>query len=109
MYVVKTGNLNQILFIVSILQSLFSMTSAILNEDDLELLKTEFKKYKQRFPPTLSFIKRLLFRYCEITYRIGIFTLFWAVCGGMAVIILLIFEFLLVTFGFVIASAFADG
>eukprot|EP01084_Bolivina_argentea_P151128 263820_1 len=94
-YVMRTSNL-QIIFVISICQSIISMTNSILNNDYTQMQDEKFKAYKQRLPPTSECFKHALSRLCEVTYRIGLLALFWTVCGGFAFCILLGIEFLII-------------
>eukprot|EP01084_Bolivina_argentea_P262723 444410_1 len=94
-YVMRTKKRGWI-FIVSIIQSIISMTNSILNNDYTQMLDDKFKRYKQRLPPTLECLKHSLCRLCEIIYRIGLLALFWTVCGGLAFGILLFIEFVII-------------
>ena len=78
--------------IISIVQSIISMTNSMLNADNMYMARKKFAKYKKRFPPSRHFLKHALLRLCEITYRIGLFALFWTVVGGMQFCFLLLYE-----------------
>eukprot|EP01084_Bolivina_argentea_P197291 338122_1 len=91
-YVMRTSSI-QTIFILSICQSIVSMTNSILNNDYTQMQDDKFAKYKQRFPPTFGFLKHTICRLCEVTYRIGLLALFWTVCGGLPFAILLVVEF----------------
>eukprot|EP01083_Nonionella_stella_P123037 370511_1 len=84
-YVMRTGTKIEDLeiFVISIIQSMISMTNSILNNDYTRMQEDKWKKFKQRFPPTIHFLRHALCRLCEVTYRIGLLALFWTVCGGM--------------------------
>eukprot|EP01083_Nonionella_stella_P183363 662416_1 len=82
-YVIRTGTVNMI-FVVSITQSIISMTNSILNTDYTLMQDDKWKKYKRRLPPSKEFIKHALCRLSEVAYRIGLLSLFWSVCGGEA-------------------------
>ena len=93
-YVMRTTQFKSI-FVLSIFQSLLSMTNAMLNEDNSYMTHKKWKKYKKRFPiPHIKFIRHFLFRLSEISYRVGLFALFWTVVGGFAFSIVLIIEML---------------
>merc|ERR1712228_395117 len=74
---------------LSIFQSIVSMTNSIINNDNLYMNAPKFKKHKQKFPPTIPFLKHAICRLSEVFYRIIILSLFWTVCGGTAFSILL--------------------
>eukprot|EP01083_Nonionella_stella_P143024 443630_1 len=69
------------IFIVSIIQSVISMTNSILNNDYTQMQKDKWKRHKQRLPPTWECFKHALSRLSEVAYRIGLLSLFWCVCG----------------------------
>eukprot|EP01083_Nonionella_stella_P083969 232281_1 len=91
----KVGN-DQIIFIVSIVQSIISMTNSILNNDYTMMKEDKWDKYKKRFPPSFEFVKHATCRISEIIYRIGLLALFWTVCEGMAFAILIGVELLFI-------------
>ena len=80
------------IFIISIVQSIVSMTNSILNNDYTQMQEDKWKRYKQRFPPTFEFFKHALSRFSEVIYRIGLLSLFWTVCGGLPFSIMLAFD-----------------
>eukprot|EP01084_Bolivina_argentea_P109377 195507_1 len=94
-YVMRTGNI-EVIFMISIIQSIVSMTNSILNHDNTRMQDDKWKKYKQRLPPTFQFIKHFIARVAEITYRIGLLSLLWTVCGGLAFSIILALELLII-------------
>eukprot|EP01083_Nonionella_stella_P288901 983090_1 len=100
-YVMRVGTskieADQIIFIVSIVQSIISMTNSILNNDYTMMKDDKWAKYKQRLPPSFEFFKHAICRISEIIYRIGLLALFWTVCGGMAISVLLGVEVFLIT------------
>eukprot|EP01083_Nonionella_stella_P292757 995783_1 len=81
--------------ILSIMQSIISMTNSILKNDNVYMALPKWKKHKQRLPPTLPFMKHLLSRLSEVIYRIGLLALFWTVCEGTAFSVLMGVEFLI--------------
>ena len=92
------NNNSQIFVIISflsILQSIISMTNAILKNDNAEMTLPKWKKYKKRLPPTIYFLKHGLWRLSEIIYRIGLLSLIWTVCEGEIFSFVLLFELLL--------------
>ena len=93
-HVMRTESFEAI-FIISIIQSIISMSNSMLNEDNAYMTHPQWKSYKKRFPiPHFNFLKHWLFRALEITSRIFIFALFWTVVGGLSFSILLGFEVL---------------
>ena len=78
------GNCNWIL-IISTIQSIISMASSMINGDNAYMSTIEFK------------------RLCEITYRIGLLSLFWVVVSGEAIFVLLIIEVSLIS-GFLLTE-----
>eukprot|EP01083_Nonionella_stella_P166299 555701_1 len=85
------------IFIVSIIQSIISMTNSILNNDYTQMQEDKWKPYKQRLPPTWKCFKHALSRLSEVVYRIGLLALFWCVCGGWPFSIMLGFDALMIT------------
>ena len=82
-----------VISILSILQSIVSMTNSILNNDNTYMSAPQWKEYKQRLPPTIPFMKHGISRLSEVIYRIFLCALFWIVCGGLPFGILMIVEF----------------
>ena len=68
--------------VISICQSIISMTNSMLSSDNAYMARDKFKDYKKRLPPSIKFLKHFLVRLSEISYRVGLFTLFWTVDGG---------------------------
>eukprot|EP01084_Bolivina_argentea_P100086 179794_1 len=97
-YVIRTSSI-KVIFVVSIIQSIVSMSQSILCYDHMQMRHEKWKKYKQAFPPTLHYIKHSLFRLCEVMYRIGLLALLWSVCGGIAFAIFMLMEISLLTCG----------
>lgn len=93
-YIMRTSEFNKPIYIISIVQSVLSMTKSMINSDNAYMGSQKFKIYKKRFPPSKEFLMHVLFRFCEISYRVGIFSLFWTVIGGLAFGILMIYELL---------------
>ena len=83
------------IFIISILQSIISMTNSMLNADNAYMQRDVFKADKRRLPPSLGFIKHSLLRLCEITHRIFLLALFWTVVGGAGFCVVFAFECIL--------------
>eukprot|EP01083_Nonionella_stella_P126419 382626_1 len=100
-YVMRVGtskiDTDQIIFIVSIVQSIISMTNSILNNDYTMMKEDKWAKYKKRLPPSFEFFKHAICRTSEIIYRIGLLALFWTVCGGEAFAVLLGVELFLIS------------
>eukprot|EP01083_Nonionella_stella_P178769 632554_1 len=92
----NTNNKYDPIFIISIVQSVISMTNSILNNDYARMQEDRFKKYKQRFPPTFACFKHALSRLSEVIYRIGLLSLVWTVCGGIPFAIMLSIDFILI-------------
>ena len=89
-FIMRTQQI-EFVFITSILQSIVSMTNSILNQDNAYMIHPKWDSYKQKVPiPHMNFLKHAFFRACEITSRIGLFSIFWTVVGGFYVIVLLI-------------------
>lgn len=85
-----------VIFVISIIQSVISMTNSILNNDYTQMQDDKWKKYKQRLPPTFEFFKHAICRLSEVIYRIGLFSLFWTVCGGLPFAIMLSVDLLMI-------------
>ena len=82
-------------YIISTAQSIISMTNAMLNADNIYMTGTDWKRYRKRFPiPTKEFLSHAVCRFCEITSRVGILALFWAVVGGEYLGVVLLCELL---------------
>ena len=92
---VDNVNSMDIIFILSIIQSIISMTNSILNNDYTRMQDGKWKRYKQRLPPTFEFFKHALCRLCEVIYRIGLLALFWTICGGLPFGIMLAWDLVL--------------
>lgn len=91
----NNGNeLTNLIYIFSIFQSLISITNSTINADNMYMSNIRYKEYKKRFPPTFSFLKHFLFRACEASYRILLFSIFWTVVGGEWFMLMLCCEFL---------------
>ena len=82
-YLMRTGEFADPIVIISILQSIISMTNSMLNADSSYMARDKFFKHKQKFPPSIEFCKHLLLRLSEITYRIMLAAIFWTVVGGL--------------------------
>ena len=91
-YVIRTSNFSNPIFLISIFQSILSMTNSMLNFDGTYMVSSTFKLYKKRLPPSGYFLKHFLIRLSEISHRIFLLSLFWVVVGGLGFCILLIFE-----------------
>eukprot|EP01083_Nonionella_stella_P083067 229502_1 len=98
-YVLRVGTTKltnrEIIFIISIVQSMVSMSNSILNNDYTRMqdeFDGEWAKYKQRLPPSFEFFKHAICRLSEIIHRIGLLALFWTVCEGRAFAVLLVVE-----------------
>lgn len=89
-YVMRTKQIEEV-FILSIFQSIVSMTNSMVNEDNAYMAHPKWKNYKKRLPiPHVDFLRHAFFRASEITCRIGLFSLFWTVAGGVFVALMLI-------------------
>eukprot|EP01084_Bolivina_argentea_P205748 351428_1 len=73
-----------VISVLSIFQSIVSMTNSILKNDNVYMTLPKFKPCKKRLPPTIPFLKHALSRLSEVIYRIGLCALFWTVCEGTA-------------------------
>eukprot|EP01083_Nonionella_stella_P014192 39907_1 len=82
-YVMRTGSMEP-LFVISVIQSILSMTNAIINNDYTRMQDEQYADYKRRLPPTFKCMKHNFYRLSEVSYRIGLLSLFWTVCGGLA-------------------------
>eukprot|EP01083_Nonionella_stella_P302328 1041897_1 len=108
-YVMRTSSIEPI-FVVSIIQSIISMTNSIINNDYAQMQGPKWKKFKKRLPPTPQCAGHTISRLSEVIYRIGLLALFWTVCGGLAFGILLSFEITITVFRFFIifSGSFGD-
>ena len=95
-YLMRTGQFRNgdPIILISIFQSILSLTNSILASDSAYMARDKFKQYKERLPPSLPFCKHFLVRFCEISYRIGLFALFWTVVGGQWLAVMLGYEML---------------
>eukprot|EP01084_Bolivina_argentea_P132876 234483_1 len=102
-FIIRTGWANEgqgtflIISILSILQSIISMTNSVLKNDNVYMAAPKWKKYKERLPPSLPFLKHALCRLSEVVHRIGLLALFWSVCGGIAFAVLICIELVILT------------
>eukprot|EP01083_Nonionella_stella_P090534 252894_1 len=94
--------------IISIIQSIISMTNSILKNDNIQMNLPKWKKHKQRLPPTIPFLKHAVSRLSEVMYRIGLLALFWTVCEGLAFGILMCVE-LVVLIALSVWYSYEDG
>ena len=93
-YVMRRGKASYI-FVISIVQSIISMTNAILKDDNSRGMQGSiWKSYKKRLPPTKEFFQHAISRLAQVVTRIGIFSLLWVVCGGGVFSLILGFEML---------------
>eukprot|EP01084_Bolivina_argentea_P243937 408789_1 len=83
----ETGVL--VISLLSIFQSIVSMTNSIVKNDNIYMNTPKWKKHKQRLPPTIKFLKHAFCRLSEVLYRIALLSLFWTVCGGKAFSVIL--------------------
>jgi len=93
-YVMRTSNIINPIFIISISLSIISMTLSILNHDGIRMQDEKWEKYKKKFPPSRQFAQHAVIRFSEVSYRIGLLSLLWTVCRGDVFFIILILEFL---------------
>eukprot|EP01084_Bolivina_argentea_P016858 31495_1 len=105
-FVMRTSEI-KIIFIISILQSIISMSNSVLNHDNTQMQDDEFKEYKQRLPPTLKFVKHAISRLAEIAYRIGLLALLWTVCQGFCFSVIIGIELCVVFYRIALARYFA--
>ena len=85
---------NTIIIVISTFQSILSLTNSILATDNAYMAREKFKEHKKRLPPSIRFLQHFLVRFSEISYRVGLFSLFWTVVGGEWFLVLLGFEML---------------
>ena len=91
-YVMRTKSFEAI-FLISIFQSVLSMTNSMINADNVYMTNKKWDKYKKKFPvPSVFFLKHGLFRLFEIASRIGVLAIFWTVVGGEGFSILMFVE-----------------
>ena len=103
-YTMRIGKFGNIIVIISIIQSIISMTNSMINNDSTYMKSDKFALYRKRFPkPSVEYILHALLRGSEISYRIFLFSLFWTVVSGFGFIILFLYELLLPLF-FIIAK-----
>eukprot|EP01083_Nonionella_stella_P090537 252902_1 len=110
-YVMRIGTStinNEWIFIVSIVQSIISMTNSILNNDYTRMQEDKWAKHKRRLPPTRHFIFHALCRLSEVVYRICVFALFWTVCEGKAFSIMLAAEMVFIIVRTIFSNRIGD-
>eukprot|EP01083_Nonionella_stella_P078363 214412_1 len=81
-----------IISLLSIFQSIVSMTNSIIKNDNIYMCTPKWKRHKKRLPPSIPFLKHIMCRLSEVFYRIVLLALFWTVCGGQAFSVLLAAE-----------------
>merc|ERR1712130_1088407 len=81
-YVMRTSNIINPIFIISINLSIISMTLSILNHDAIRMQDEKWEKYKEKCLPSRQFMQHAIIRYSEVSYRIGLLSLLWTVCRG---------------------------
>ena len=107
-YVMRTTKWGTI-FIISIIQSVISMTNSVLKDDNSRGMHgSKWKKHKKRFPPTFEFFKHAISRLSQIISRICILSLFWTVVGGLTFLIIIVIEFVIAV-TLAILNSFDDG
>ena len=87
-----------IISILSILQSIISMTNSIVKNDNAKMALSQFKQHHKRFSSTKEFLKHSISRASHVLYPIGLLLLKWTVCQGTIFSIVCVFEILLLTF-----------
>ena len=103
----RTGDFIDEVIIISIFQSILSMTNSMLASDNAYMAREKFKKHKRRFPPSIDFLKHFLVRLSEISHRVGLFAIFWTVVGGEWFCVLLGYE-LMFPILYVVASIYQE-
>eukprot|EP01083_Nonionella_stella_P059918 156752_1 len=81
-YAMRTSTV-EIIYVLSVLQSIVSMTNSIINNDYTHMTLPAFKSYKKKFPPSFQFLQHFVVRTSEVIYRIGLLSLLWNVCEGL--------------------------
>ena len=81
-FLLKTGELTVLLF-SSVLLSLYSVASAIVQDDEWKFLQDS--NWNKKMPPHRKFLFRYLFRVLEITARLSAIAVFWLFTIGWAV------------------------
>ena len=82
-YVMRTGKV-EIIFAISIIQSILSITNSMLNADNSYMTLSKWDKYEKRLPiQRYEFLQHGIIRLTEISPRIGLFAIFWTVVGGI--------------------------
>ena len=101
-FMMRTGSFSNIIFIISIFQSIISMTNSMLNNDRSYMMSDKFKSHKKGLPkPSIKYIKHTFLRLIEITYRIALLSLFWTIIGGWPFTFLIIIETIFVIIFFI--------
>ena len=73
---------NNSIVIISILQSIYSITNSLVNNDLSQMKSRKYKKNRKRFPPSKEFLKHFISRMSQVISRIGILALSWIILGG---------------------------
>ena len=80
---------------LSIFQCIVSMANSVIKNDNGQMTLPKWKRHKRRCPPTVEFGKHALSRVSEVVYRIGLLSLIWTVCEGLAFSIVIGCEFVI--------------
>ena len=101
-YLMRTSDFDDIVIGISIFQSILSMTNSMLASDNAYMAREKFQQHKERFPPSIQFLKHFLVRLSEISYRVGLFAIFWTVVGGEWFSVLLGYELMFTLFPLIV-------
>merc|ERR1712228_790500 len=82
----------RLIYVLSVLQAIISMANSIINRDNMQMTGPKLIKYRKKFPPSIAFLKHFTLRASEVIHRIGILSLIWTVCGGVAFSVVFGFE-----------------
>eukprot|EP01084_Bolivina_argentea_P251735 422336_1 len=82
----------EIIYALSVFQSILSMTNSIINNDNTQMTSLTFQRYKKKFPPSIKFCQHFFIRASEVIYRIGLLSLIWTVCGGISFAVIISYE-----------------
>eukprot|EP01084_Bolivina_argentea_P098361 176769_1 len=93
-FIAKTGQFD-ILIVISLISSLWSLTSRVTSDDALFIHKDyESPQFSYKKCPCINpkYILRVLVRFIEISSRVSLLTIMWLNIGGLGTGIIILFE-----------------
>eukprot|EP01083_Nonionella_stella_P062840 163368_1 len=91
-FAMRTNEKIKIIYVISVCQSILSMTNSIINTDNTQMTSPAFKEYKKKLPPSCKFAQHFCIRASEVIYRIGLLSLIWNACGGVPFAVIIGYE-----------------